>query len=145
MDIERPLNGRGKRDAPFMAKKLKELDPGIELLITSPAKRAKITAKIFSKEIFGERRLQIEDDLYHASAEDIISVIKSIDEDVDIAAIFGHNPGFTYLANYFSEEYISNVPTTGIVGVQINSGSWANFDIEECKFTHFIYPKYFQI
>ena len=141
MDIERPLNNRGKQDAPFMAKKLKEIELDIDLLVTSPARRARKTAKIFSIEFFKETRPQIDENLYHASAEDIMTVIKELDNSLSKVAIFGHNPGFTYLANYFSEDYIANVPTCGIVGIQFHEDSWANLENEKSQVIHFIYPK----
>src|SRR4051794_9695084 len=49
-DIDRPLNERGKSDAPQMAKRLKERNIKIDLFISSPAKRAKKTAKYFAEE-----------------------------------------------------------------------------------------------
>jgi phosphohistidine phosphatase len=144
MDIERPLNDRGKRDAPFMSVKLKEIQPDVDLIISSPAKRALKTAKIFSETLFGHRNVKTNEDLYHASADDILDVIKELDDEHNVVVLFGHNPGFTYLANHFSDNYIDNVPTCGIIGVQYEGQEWAKIDSNVCQLHHFSYPKLFK-
>jgi len=57
-DIDRPLNLRGKHDAPVMAKRLIRAGVKIDLFVSSPAKRARHTAGIFIHE-FGRKEKEI--------------------------------------------------------------------------------------
>lgn len=139
-DFDRPLNQRGKRDAPIMAEWLRERIGGIDALISSPAKRAKKTAKEF-KSAFGIE-VEYHKSLYHADMDEIYSSIYSIPEQVNSVAIFGHNPGFTFFANEFSgDDYIDNVPTCGIVGIKTSVQSWTDFSPENAELEFFMYPK----
>lgn len=141
-DIDRPLNKRGKRDAPFMAKLLQGKGIRPDRLISSPARRARVTAEYFAKAFeLPKTSIEIRDDVYEASPEEIHKLIRALPEDEQTVLLFGHNPTFTAVANYFSEEYIANVPTCGIVQLQARTDSWTRFDEEEGRLTAFFYPK----
>ena len=94
-DFERPLNKRGKRDAPFMAEKLKELGVKPDLILSSPAQRAKTTAKHYH-EALGSK-LEFDERIYEASLMSLIYLIQEQFEKVDSLMIVGHNPGLTML------------------------------------------------
>ncbi|PUZ26659.1 phosphohistidine phosphatase [Chitinophaga costaii] len=142
-DFDRPLNKRGKASAPEMAKRL--LQRGIlpDLLISSPAKRAKSTAKIMAREWnYPRQAILFEEDLYLCYASTFLKVITRIDNDFNTVAIFAHNPGITDFASYLTEEIrIDNVPTAGIFGIKANTDSWTDFDRSEKKFLFFDYPR----
>jgi len=141
-DHDRPLNKRGKRDAPIMAAKAKELFGIPDLLLSSTALRAYTTAKTFREEMsLNEGQLEKNSDLYHASIEDIMNSISMIDEQVNFALIFGHNPTTTYFANSFGGEMIDNVPTCGLVMLESTANSWMEFEVKNTKRVAFIYPK----
>lgn len=114
-DFERPLNKRGKRDAPFMANLLKEKGISPDLILSSPAKRAKKTAKHYHKTIGGE--LHFEDRIYEASPMALLYLVQEALEKVDSVMIVGHNPGFTMLNDMLSDKSIFNIPTAGVVGI----------------------------
>ena len=140
-DIDRPLNGRGKRDAPFMGKVLNEKKIKLNFVLCSPAKRTKKTAiEIASKIGYPEKKILYNEELYEASSNTIIKLIKKIDEKYDSVMIFGHNPGLTMLNNHISDHYIENIPTCGIVALQLNK-KWNELDKNSCKFLFFEYPK----
>lgn len=140
-DIDRPLNGRGKRDAPFMGEVLNDKKIMLDLIISSPAKRTKKTAiEIASKIGYPEKKIQFNEDLYEASSNTIIKLIKKIEEKYDSVMIFGHNPGLTMLNNHLSNHYIDNIPTCGIVALQLDK-KWSELDKNSCKFLFFEYPK----
>ncbi len=141
-DHERPLNSRGKRDAPYMAEVLHDREPVPELLVSSVAKRARKTANYFRKE-FGidKSQLLIEDRLYHASPDMILQVIRDLSDDSDIVALFGHNPGITDFVNECTTDYIDNVPTTGIAKVQTELEHWPQIDVSDLDLKAFYYPK----
>ena len=95
-DFDRPLNERGKRDAPKMAQWFFENIQETPILFTSPANRALSTAKYFEKE-FSSVKLNLVDDLYHANLQDYESLILENNHEKHIV-IFGHNPTISDVA-----------------------------------------------
>lgn len=114
-DFDRPLNKRGKRDAPFMAELLKEKGISPDLIISSPAKRAKKTAKHYHTTLDVE--LRFDKRIYEASLMSLIHLVQETLEKVDSVMIVGHNPGFTALNDMLSDKSIYNIPTAGVVGI----------------------------
>ncbi len=141
-DFDRPLNKRGFRDAPFMAKLLRGKLPKLDLILSSPARRALTTAQYFA-EAFGIKNEDIHTvkELYHAYPDDILEMINALNDKHEVILVFGHNPGFTELANRFTEDYIDNVPTCGIVEIQAEVDSWEALDRETGRLVAFHYPK----
>jgi phosphohistidine phosphatase len=140
-DFDRPLNSRGKRDAPFMGEVLKDKKVKPDLIISSPAKRTKKTAiEIASKIGYSEKKILYNEELYEASSNTIIKVLNKIDEKYNSVMIFAHNPGLTLLNNYISNNYIENIPTCGIVALQLDK-KWNELSKNTCKFLYFEYPK----
>ena len=140
-DFDRPLNPRGLRDAPFMSKLLKGKGVVVDQIVSSPANRAFSTAKYFA-EAFGIDAADImqRKEIYEAYPEDVLEIVKELPKQVNVALVFGHNPTFTSLANQFGE-YLSNVPTCGIVRIDANIDDWADFSIKTAQRTAFHYPK----
>jgi len=128
-DRKRPLNKRGKHDAPIMGKRI--LDHGIRpsLIVTSPATRARTTAKIIAGELnYPKEFLQREDHLYHASLDEILDVIVAQDDSFNSLMVVGHNPGLTDLVNFLQPGLTNNLPTAGVVSVQIDQENWNLFE-----------------
>lgn len=124
-DHDRPLNDRGKRNAPEMGRRIHQKGISPELLLTSSAKRAKSTAKRIAKEIgYPHEKILITSKLFHGGTNSIIEVIKSLDNKLNVVMIFGHNPGFTTCANALAGTSISNIPTCGIVSINLKIQSW---------------------
>lgn len=138
-DFDRPLNERGKKDAPLMAKRLKEKKVLPDVMITSPAKRANSTCKKFAK-IFevDKKNIWKEPKLYHASENVILKLAKEIDEKYNVVFIFGHNPGLTNFVNYTSNLEIDNIPTCGIAVLEVSN--WKKLGKEKAKAVYFDYP-----
>ncbi|MEP6926155.1 MAG: histidine phosphatase family protein [Ginsengibacter sp.] len=141
-DFERPLNNRGKNDAPLMAKRVKERKINIDCFISSPAKRAKKTASIFMDE-FGtkEKDLVLLPSLYEASVTNFYEAVESINDKDDVVAIFSHNPGITDFVNTLTGNKIDNIPTCGVFAIKIKSKKWKDFKKDEKEFLFFDYPK----
>ncbi len=143
-DFERGLNDRGKRDAPKMGKRLKEKEIHPDIVISSPARRALSTAKKISEAIkFEKQRINTDSRLYHASEDIILSVVQDINDNQEIAMIFGHNPGLTDFVNAISSEEINidNIPTCGIVAFSLPVESWKDVTWKSAKLALFDYPK----
>ena len=141
-DVERPLNSRGKRDAPMMGKLLKEMGVKPELIITSPAARAASTARIIARALgYPLEKLKYRERLYEAVSRDIIDTVASIGDEYKSVMIFGHNPTLTTVATMFSGTSIDNVPTCGVVGVEFDTDSWIPASEQQGKLLFFEYPK----
>jgi len=141
-DFERPLNERGKRDAPAMAHRLLDKKVEIDAFISSPAKRAKKTASIFSKEYGRDKEeLILVDELYGAEEDIFFDVISKADDKYNSIAIFSHNPGITDFANMLTDARIDNIPTCSIFAVTIDCKRWADFKHAKKEFWFFDYPK----
>lgn len=141
-DRERPLNGRGQRDAPVMAERIKDAGIRPSLILSSPAVRAWTTAKAIAHEIgYPGEFLQQENHLYHASVRSLLKVISEQDTGFNNLMIVGHNPGLTDFANYLMPDLTDNIPTCGVVSFEIDSEDW-NLDTEaEIKLMIYDYPK----
>jgi len=141
-DFDRPLNKRGIRDAPFMAKMLVGKEVKSDLIVTSPANRAISTARQFAAEqgILHED-LVIKHEIYEAYPEILLQLVRSLDDGANTVFLFGHNPGFTYLANTFEGEYIVNIPTCGIVEINADIQSWKDLSDVNGKIANFYFPK----
>ncbi len=141
-DKERPLNQRGKHDAPMMGKLLNKRGLRADLMISSPAKRARSTAKKIAAEIgYDEKDIMLNDKLYMAGISDFIDVISEVKEKTSSLFIFSHNYGITDFANYLSGENIDNIPTCGIVKVDLETDSWNKIKKGKGKLVFFEYPK----
>lgn len=141
-DKDRPLNSRGRRDAPFMAKLLRGQGVNPDQLISSPANRALTTATFFA-EAFGKRAddIIIMDRIYEAYSEDILQIIRQLSDEWHTVLLFGHNPTFTDVANYFTRRLIANIPTCGIVQLNADIDRWAAFSPDTAEVANFMYPK----
>ncbi len=141
-DIERPLNDRGKKDAPEMAKRLKDQKLKIDLFVSSPAKRAHKTAKFFAEE-FGAAKddILIVKELYEAAATTFYKVVANFKDKHNTIALFSHNPGITDFVNTLTNVQIDNMPTCAVFAVSIPGESWSAFKEAEKNFLFFDYPK----
>jgi len=144
-DFERPLNERGEKDGPRMAKLLKHRDVLPAQMITSPANRALSTCRIFAKILgFENKKIISEPRLYHADSQTILNVLGSLSErkgEEDVVFLVGHNPGLTDFANDLLNVSIDNIPTCGIVEATLNIDKWREISFGCGKINSFYYPK----
>ena len=141
-DFDRPLNDRGKRDAPAMAHRLLDKKIRIDAFITSPAKRAKKTAGIFISEYKRDKdELIIHDELYGAGENIFFNVVATASNKFDCIAVFSHNPGITDFANLLTTTRVDNIPTCGVFAVKADCKKWEDFAEAKKEFEFFDYPK----
>jgi phosphohistidine phosphatase len=141
-DRERPLNKRGKRDAPRMGKRLMSRGAKPEVLISSPAVRARKTAAKIAAEIgYAEEQIRVEEGLYMGGTTGMLNVVRSLGQGIGTAMLFGHNPSMTDLVNYLAHADIENVPTCGIAEIRFYAESWADVVKGGGEMVLFDYPK----
>jgi len=141
-DFERPLNERGKKDAPEMAKRLHSKKIRIDAFVSSPAKRARQTCKYFTKEFDPKKKNTLQEPkLYEAGEESFYEVIEGFKNKWDSVAIFSHNPGITSFANSLTETHVDDMPTCSVFALKVDAEKWADFRTARKEFLFFDYPK----
>jgi phosphohistidine phosphatase len=141
-DKQRPLNRRGKRDAPEMGKRIARHGIRPSLIIASPAVRAWKTAKTIAAEIsYPTEFLQREESLYLASLNDLLAAVAAQDNGFKSLMVVGHNPGMTDFANFLVPGLTNNLPTAGVVSVQIERDDWSLYEQPTCELIAYDYPK----
>lgn len=124
-DLERPLNGRGERDAPVMGARITEAGIRPSLIMSSPATRAWKTAKIVARTIsYPVEFLHREQELYLADTDRLLDLLAQQDDAFNSILIVGHNPGLTDLANYLQPDITDNLPTCGIAAFNVETNDW---------------------
>jgi len=112
------------------------------LIVSSPAVRAWTTAKIIANEIGYPREfLQRDNGLYLASVNGILDVIVAQDPGFNSLMLVGHNPGFTDFANYLVPGLTNNMPTAGVVSVELDSEDWSLYDKPAAELLLYDFPK----
>ncbi|TAF66534.1 MAG: histidine phosphatase family protein [Cytophagales bacterium] len=145
-DFDRPLNSRGKRDLPFMAKKLKELEAAPHLILASPALRAKITAQAFAETFqYSPKDIEYHENIYEGSAYDLLSIVKKVLPLYHEVILVGHNPQITAFSNLICDKVIENIPTSGIVKIEFKLKKWSSIAPQTGKMIWFEYPKLYQL
>lgn len=141
-DIERPLNERGLRDAPFMAQLLAGKGVKLDKIISSPANRAYTTATFFASSFqIPVSDIMVHPDIYEAWPEQIMRIVHQLPDEWATVAIFGHNPTFTAIANMFADEPILNLPTCGVAQVEAPVAYWRDFQEHASPKVRYYFPK----
>lgn len=141
-DLDRPLNERGKKDAPEMAKRVKEKGIELDHLISSTAKRARKTAKYFAEEFgFKKDDIKLAEELYGATQSEFLKAITDIDDKYKTVALFSHNPGLTDFVSSLTNVRVDDMPTCAIFALQTETENWKDFLNAEKKFLFFDYPE----
>ena len=140
-DHQRPLNERGRSDAPRMFERLLAHAQPPQLVVSSDAVRAASIAEILVDrlELAAERFVR-DERLYHADAGRIAALARELPDSAPVAALVGHNPGMTHAANELAEDLrLDNLPTCGIVGIRFDVAHWS--DLAAGTLHYFDYPK----
>ena len=144
-DFDRPLNNRGMNDGNLMSGKLLENLSSVDLLLSSSSNRTVLTSKFFIDKI-NINKIKYEDELYHADYKTIINKLKKVDNIINKLMVIGHNPGLTYLVNYFSNIRLYNLPTTGIVIFDFLIDNWKEIDkIKDLNPSWIKFPKDYKL
>jgi len=140
-DIKRPLTAEGRKRTKRIARYLADKNIGIEKLITSPAVRAFETAKILACELeISPADFIIENTIYEAMPDQIFNVLFALPDDVNRVMIVGHNPALSLFASHFMHSPFDSLPTSGVVSLHFNTGSWTETGICKAEVAFMIFP-----
>jgi phosphohistidine phosphatase len=141
-DFDRPLNPRGEKNAPEMAKRLVKKGAVPQQIVSSPALRAITTARYFAKE-FGLEKSDIvkEPAIYEALTSTLMEVIDNLDNSYSFTALFGHNPGITSVVGNLCNKDLYNIPTCGVVLIEFPFDDWSMISAGTGEMIFYDYPK----
>ena len=140
-DFDRPLNKRGKKDGPFMNTWLKKHAVQPELVLCSPASRARLTLDALSYLSTYAKETRLVDDMYESSYLTLVSVIQDIPESIDHAALIGHNPGLSDLAHYLSRDDFDRLVTSAVLILELDITQWKDIKPHCGSIRTHVWPK----
>jgi phosphohistidine phosphatase len=123
-DFDRPLKYIGMQDAGFMADRIKERSLIPELIITSPAQRAKTTAEIFADHL-GLPEPGTNKAVYEASEKTLLKIINEFPDQCNFIGLVGHNPGIAYILQYLTGQ-TKEVHTSTVALIDFEIDDWAS-------------------
>ncbi|MBN1142587.1 MAG: histidine phosphatase family protein [Deltaproteobacteria bacterium] len=141
-DFDRPLNKRGRENAPLMGRRLARFGFQPQLILASPALRARQTAELVAAELSGSRREVVyEPRLYQQQPTTLLEVIKDIDEGIQDVLLIGHNPELTELVNFLSTRKFDQLATGGVACLIFQIESWQRIQPNSGDILFESYPK----
>jgi phosphohistidine phosphatase len=144
-DKARPLDDRGKRDAPKVGKRLAKRHVKPDLILSSPAKRALTTAEIIARKLdYKLKNMVVDDRLYAVGADDLLKVIHKLGRKLECVMLFGHNPELTDLAHYLSSE-INHLPACAVAEFAFDANSWSKIGTAKPRKVVLRYPRKSQL
>lgn len=126
-DRERPLNARGLAAAPFIGERLSSLKPRPDVIVSSPAVRARETASLIRAAGLREVPLVLNEKIYEASPNTLREVALSFPEDASCVLVVGHNPGLEGFIHYLTG-VLEPMPTAALASMQLNIENWSDID-----------------
>jgi len=141
-DRDRPLNKRGRRNAPDMGNRLAAQGHRPDLIISSPANRAFTTARIIAEQVDYEVSEIIQgEDLYFSGTANMRRLLKEVDDRYQSVMLVGHNPAMTYFMNDLANTTVDNMPTCAIAIIGFDIASWADLHSARGTLQGYGFPK----
>jgi phosphohistidine phosphatase len=141
-DFERPLNKRGKQNAPLMGQRLARRGTSPEMIIVSPAKRTRKTAELVAFELgYDEDAIRLDPEIYAAGLPTLMGVVSGLADAWQDVMLVGHNPGLTELANSLASRQIENIVTCGVVKLELGVASWRDVGPDCGRLLYYDFPK----
>jgi len=122
-DFDRPLNQRGLETAPFMGEIIFKNQFQIDLIVSSPATRARQTAILVKEAAKINGEIEYDDGIYEASPPRLVKVLSEIVEKYQSAMLVGHNPGMEGLVKFLAGE-IQPMPTAALAVIDLKIDKW---------------------
>jgi phosphohistidine phosphatase len=123
-DHDRPLNKRGKKDAPRMGRLLREEDVLPDLIMASSARRCRKTAEHVIQHSGYRGETRITGELYEADASKLRAILAALPEGVQRVLLLGHNPGMEELLESFAGVY-TPLTTAALAQLELPIDSWS--------------------
>jgi phosphohistidine phosphatase len=128
-DFDRPLNKRGKNDAPLMGKFLRKKDLTPDIILSSAAKRASKTAEAVAEGLKYKEEIIFLENFYLAEPFTYIEEINQVDNDHDIVLVIGHNPGLEGLVQILSGKVLA-LSTSAVAEIELPIKKWKDLTLD---------------
>ena len=139
-DFERPLNSRGLDAARFIGELIYERALQPQIIVSSPAKRAKQTAILVKEIAEVSKPVKFDERIYEASPHALFNLIREFDEKWESVLIVGHNPGFENLVRMLTTEAVS-MPTAALARINLDIENWHDLETNSNELEFLIRPK----
>jgi phosphohistidine phosphatase len=142
-DRKRPLNKRGRRDAPRMGAALSHLLVPQPLTV-SPARRAQLTLNGLCQgwPALAAEKHRTEEALYTFDVDDLLDWLSARDDACDSLFLIGHNPALTDLVNTLTgTQILANLPTAGYACLELAIDSWSDLGQQPARLVRTLFPK----
>ena len=126
-DFDRPLTERGERDATRMGEWLRKEGRVPEIILASPALRARSTAEWVRKAAGHAGEVEARDEFYPGEPKDYLNVLRERGNSTERVMVVGHNPGVEGLVQQLCRTSVE-MPTSAIVEIGMEIGSWGKID-----------------
>lgn len=140
-DHDRPLNSRGRRDAPRMARWLESVGLVPDRILSSTAQRTRETVSLMSQAWTNSPHTMFRESLYLATAETMLQSISQQGRDASRLMVLAHNPGIAHLVSHLSDQFV-DMPTAAIAIFQLEKMAWNRIRPDQTmNLVHYMRPK----
>jgi len=139
-DFDRPLAARGERDAPRIGKALRKRGALLDLIISSPAVRAKATIEAVIKTAKLKLEIRFDETIYGASSPELLKLIRRLPDGNSCVLLVGHNPGFEDLVGRLTGSH-ERMPTAALACIEFQIDHWEDLKDGEGKLAWLLTPK----
>ena len=140
IDHQRPLKTRGEKDGALVSNIVKLEIESPQRIISSDATRAYVTALYFKEALkVNDENFSTNHELYDFAGQNVMNIIKGLDNTLESVMIVGHNHAFTSVANMLGNKYIENVPTCGFIMLEFDVDDWSQ--VKTGKTVKTIFPR----
>lgn len=124
-DIERELDSIGLQNSTRMGMNFSNKTLQFDMIISSPAERAKQTASLIAEQIkYNTDKIHYNDEIYEASVRTLLQVVNRFKDEWNNVLLVGHNPSISYLAEYLTRSELGDMTTCGVARIEFNLESW---------------------
>jgi phosphohistidine phosphatase len=139
-DFDRPLSDRGRRAAPRMGKAFAERGLIPDLIVSSPAVRAKQTVEAFITGAGLDAPLKFDGSIYDASSAELMRLIRELTDSRKTVLLVGHNPGFEETLARLTGAY-ERMPTAALACIELLVDRWEDVEDSSGRLAWFLTPK----
>lgn len=139
-DFDRPLNDRGLAAAPFMGGLMKKRNQRPDVILSSPANRARSTAELVKEAAGLDAELRLDERIYEAGSPTLCRVAAELDDGFETAMIVGHNPGMEGFIRLLTGSLVS-MPTAALAEIELEIDGWEEIAAKTGRLVSVTRPK----
>jgi phosphohistidine phosphatase len=143
-DHDRPLNRRGKHDAPLMGKQLRDQKMNLDLIISSTALRAETTANLIAKAVRYKGKIILDKSIYNAEPMDLMTLLSNSSDEYNSILLVGHNPTMEETVQMITNSPELTMATCAVAHLTLSIDTWTDLKEKQTfssKLENFWTPK----